>query len=74
MGVEQRDWFREESLQRQRLVRGPASPPPAVQSAWWDRPLSRVETTTALLAAGVQSGLLVAAELGYIDWLRLPLF
>jgi hypothetical protein len=68
VGVENRDWFREGSVERQRLDRRPSSPPTAVRTAWWDQPLSRVQLGWALVAVTVQASLLVAGELGYLPF------
>jgi hypothetical protein len=68
VGVESRDWFREGSAERQRIARRASSPPPPVRTVWWDQPLSRVQVGWALVAAAIQTGLLVAGELGYLPF------
>jgi hypothetical protein len=67
VAVEDRDWFREGSLERRDLASsttttyrdpGPARDP---------RSLSSREVALAFLAAGIQAALFVADEIGWLD-------
>ncbi|HEY4620512.1 MAG TPA: hypothetical protein VIG93_02335 [Gaiellaceae bacterium] len=69
MGVEDREWFREGSLDRRSLTSSTSSTQRRPSLTQDPRSLSHREVAWAFVAAGIQAGILVA---DYVGWLDVP--